>query len=402
MRLGLWAIAVLVLGALLAHFLLQDRGYVLISFRGFIVEMSVPGLVLLLAAAYLGVRLIVKLWRAPRRLGAAMAAHRNRTAGERLTRGLMHMTEGDWARGERLLSRGIRASDAPLVNYLMAARAAQQQGSRDRRNEWLKLAFEELPEAEIAILLTQAELQLDSREDEAALATLQRILGKQPDNPVVIGLLAQVYHALGDKQRLRELIPKLAVADLPSEVKVARVAEGLEALGSDPDLDVATLDRLWGTLSARLRQEPELVAWRARALDRLGAGDQAESALRSALKQAWDRRLVEAYGDLKSSAPRKQLKHAEAWLKEHPDDGPLLLAAAKLCIADELVGKARSYLETSLALQPDPAAYALYGQLLSELGEEEAAADAYRTGLGLVSRTRLDLPVLAAPKLAAD
>ena len=48
MRLGLWALAALFVGAFAAHFLLADRGYVLINFRSYVVEMSVPALVLLL------------------------------------------------------------------------------------------------------------------------------------------------------------------------------------------------------------------------------------------------------------------------------------------------------------------------------------------------------------------
>lgn len=402
MRFGIWAIVALVLGSSLAHFLLQDRGYVLINFRGFVVEMSVPGLVLVLAAAYFAVRLLVRIWRAPRQLGEAMAGRRIRAAGDKLTRGLMHMTEGNWARGERLLTRGIRSSEAPLVNYLMAARAAQQQGSRERRNEWLKLAFEELPEAETAILLTQAELQLDAGEYEPALATLQRIAEKQPDNPIVVRLLAQAYHALGDKQHLRELVPKLAAAELPRATQVARILEGLDELGRAGDLDLPVLEKLWGELSSTLRKDAELIAWRARVLDRLGSGDQAAKELRAALGTAWDPRLVRIYGELETGTARKQLKQAESWLEDHPDDGVLLLATARLCLANELVGKARSYLESSLALNPDPGAYALYGQLLSELGEKEAAADAYRAGLGLVSGADLNLPALAAPKLAAE
>jgi uncharacterized protein HemY len=43
MRFSLWALTALILGALATHFLLQDRGYVLIEFRGYLLQMSVPG-----------------------------------------------------------------------------------------------------------------------------------------------------------------------------------------------------------------------------------------------------------------------------------------------------------------------------------------------------------------------
>ena len=56
MRVGLWALLAVLLGAFVAHFVLDDRGYVLVNFRGYVVEMSVPGLVLMLVALYLAVR----------------------------------------------------------------------------------------------------------------------------------------------------------------------------------------------------------------------------------------------------------------------------------------------------------------------------------------------------------
>ena len=42
MRLGLFLILILLIGSVAAHFLLENNGYVLINFRGYTVEMSVP------------------------------------------------------------------------------------------------------------------------------------------------------------------------------------------------------------------------------------------------------------------------------------------------------------------------------------------------------------------------
>jgi hypothetical protein len=66
-------------------------------------------------------------------------------------------------------------------------------------------------------------------------------------------------------------------------------------------------------------------------------------------------------------------------------------------MANELWGKARSYLESSLALAPDPSSYALYGRLLTQLGERERAESAFRSGLGLLSQTDFDVPALNPP-----
>ena len=83
------------------------------------------------------------------------------------------------------------------------------------------------------------------------------------------------------------------------------------------------------------------------------------------------------------------LKKAEGWLGAHSEDPDLLLTAAQLCLRNELWGKARSYLETVISLRPTPEAYQEYGALLNQLGDPDAAADAYRDGLGMLAGNNL-------------
>ena len=397
---GLWALAALFVGAFAAHFLLEDQGYVLVDFRGYVVEMSVPALALVLVLAYAGVRGIVRLWRAPRALGAALADRSGRKAGDRLTRGLMHMAEGDWTKSERLLTQGVKGSSAPLVNYLMAARAAQRQGARERRNEWLKLASEALPEAEITVLLTQAQLQYEDGELERALATLQRIEERQPGQRASLELLARTLIALDDRRALLDLVPRLGRAKLTVPALAAIAVQALEAIVAGEELTYEEYVRLWSSLPAGVRQSPAVLAMHARVLDRLGRGEQAAEELAAALKRQWDDALVRAYGDLEGGDALKHLRKAEHWLKDHPEDAALLLAAARACMRNELWGKARSYVESSIALAPSPAAYTLYGRLLDHLGERDQAALAYHSGLSLVSGPGPDLPALASPRAA--
>jgi len=403
MRMGLAAVVALMLGAFGAHFLLQERGYVLLSFGQWAIEMSVPILILVLALLYLCVRLLLRLWRAPRALGVAFAEHRHRRAADRLTRGLIHMTEGDWLRSERLLTDGFKGGDAPLVNYLMAARAAHLQGSKERRNEWLRLAYEKVPEAETTVLLTQAELQFEDGEFEHALATVQRALETDSEHAAASALLADVLIALGDTEKLIEIVPQLAKAKLPA-TRLAGIAEAAltALLARDPPL-IEDHRKLWVALPQEVKRMPAIGRIQALLLDRLGKGDEAIKELTAALKQAWHKDLVRAFGEVHATDKPKQLKRAESWLREHPDDGTLLLTAARLCIANELWGKARSYVESSIAVQPEPAAYSLYGRLLDQLGESEQAARAFHDGLSLVTGIDSEQPLLAGPtKSMAD
>jgi HemY protein len=398
MRVGLWGLTAVFLGALAAHFLLQDRGYVMINFLGYVIEMSVPALLFALVAAYAGVRALVALWRAPRRLGKAVAERRVRRAGEKLTQGLIHIAEGDWSKGERLLAHGLRGTDAPLINYLMAARAAQLQGSDRRRDEWLKLAYEEMPEAEIAILLTQAELQLEHEEFERALATLSRIQEAHTNHPVALVLLAKIYQALEDWDHLIALLPQLGDARLDASELEGLSASALEGYSARSGITHDDLERVWAQLPPPLRKAPRLIALYAMALSMLGRGAEAEKEVRGALKRKWDENLVLTYGRIRGGGTEKQLRRTEEWLKVHAEDGALLLTAARLCMGLELWGKARSYLESSLSMFPRADAYALYGRLLNHFGEEDNAARAFQSGLGLMTSAAEELPVLDAPE----
>ena len=96
MKIGLLIVLTLALGALSANYLLADNGYVLINFRGYAIEMSVPVLVFLLVFIYLVVRAGVRVWHAPRQLGEMAARRRVRKAGDRIVRGYIEMGEGNF------------------------------------------------------------------------------------------------------------------------------------------------------------------------------------------------------------------------------------------------------------------------------------------------------------------
>lgn len=389
MRLGVAAIAALLLGAFAAHFLLADRGYVLVNFRSYVVEMSVPGLVIVLVLIYLLVRALVAVAEAPRRWRAAREQRQLKRRDSDLTAGLAQLIQGNWARSERLLTQGLKHADAPLANYLLAAHAAHLQGAADRRDQWLELAETLSAEGATSARLTRAQLELQAGNAAAAVATLTGLpgvnAGAVADQPAAVALLARAYRALDDRAALLALLPQLPRASLPVHEREELVLLAVQAELARPDLTAERLAELTTALPGELRDGPLVVAERARALMRLKRGDEAERELKAALKREWHESLVQCYGEVRGADVAKQLKRVENWLKTYPEDAALLLAAARLAMANDLPGKARSYLESSLALAPKPEAYALYGRLLTELGEDERALTAFRSGLGLVS-----------------
>lgn len=398
MKFGIIVVLALFASAFAAHFLLADPGYVIINFRGYVVEMSVPVLLGLAVLLLLSVWLIRKIYLAPRRLGEAAGRYRSARSGQKLTRGMIAVAEGDFARGEKMLARAASTSDSPLFNYLQAARAAHLQGHDDRRDEWLRLAYQQTPEAANAVLLTQAEFQLDRGQNEQALATLRRLDENSKDHAHALALLGRLYFELEDWDSLSELLPRLRkgtqLQAKTLETWTLRVHK--EAL--DRAADSEAIAAVWKGVSRAHRSDPMLLKAYYGALMRAGEHDRVEKELGSVLKSNWSGPLVELFGLVEATNSSKQLKRAESWLKNRGDDPDLLLAAARLCLRNELWGKARSYLETVISLRPSPDAYQVYGALLNQMGEADAAAAAYRDGLGMISAE----PLTAIPHMDAD
>lgn len=398
MKFGLIVVVAVLVSAFAASFLLEDPGYVVIQFHGYLVEMSVPALIGLFVLLLFALWLAAKAFRAPRRLGQAAGRYRSGRAGQRLTRGTIEIAEGNLARGEKLLTRAAKVSDAPLLNYLQAARAAHLQQNDERRDNWLKAAYEQMPEAASAVLLTQAELQLDHGEHEQALATLRQLEEKSPNHSHALALLGRLYYRLEDWGQLEALLPRLRKHGRVPQSRLRRWAVRVHCERLNRAADGDAVEAAWQDVPRDLRKDATVLEARLRALARNGQGDRAEKELVTALKRDWRPQLVRLYGEVESGDAARQLKRAEQWLRRHGDDPDLLLAAARLCLRNELWGKARSYLETVLSVRASPEAYQEYGRLLNQLGEGDAAAEAYRAGLGLV--TPLATP--AIPWLGPD
>jgi HemY protein len=398
MKLGLLVILVLIISAFAASFLLADPGYVVINFRGYLIEMSVPVLVALFILTIVAAWMTMKLFRAPRKLGEAAGRYRTSRAGQRLTRGVIEVAEGNFAKGERLLGRAADVSDAPLLNYLQAARAAHLLGQDERRDRWLRQAYENLPEAANAVLLTQAELQLDQSQYEPALATLRQIEENSPNHSHALALLGRLYYRLEDWSHLSEMLPKLTKYGRLDDATLTKWSLRVhqEHLGSAADGE--TVIAVWKKVPKGQKADIGLLETYYGSLIRTGLHDKAEKDLAADLRREWRPELVKLFGIVNGSDAPRQLKKAENWLKNHSDDPDLLLAAARLCLRNELWGKARSYLETVISIRPTPEAYQEYGRLLNQLGEGDAAGDAYRAGLSLVARS----PVPAIPHLESS
>lgn len=381
----------------------EHSGYVLIAYKGFRFESSLWATLALVAVLWLvfwGIKALVELLMTSSGVVNPWSRrNRSRRVQVAIEHGQLDLAEGRWASAQRHLHRAAEAERQPLLYYLGAARAANEQGHYEESDSLLERALERQPQAELAIALNHAQLQTDRGDTEGALATLQAMHERHPHNVQVLRQLQRLHQQRGEWSEVIRLLPELRKDKvLPSSelAELERRAWGqnlsLAARQEDGEVGLQSLNRAWQQLTSAQRQEPQLVLAYAEQLRQLGAQVEAEEVLRTALKRHYDSHLARLYGLVRGSDPARQLQTAESWLKDHPADPSLLLTLGRLCLQNSLWGKARDYLESSLRVQRNPEACAELARLLAQLGDTEGSNQLFQEGLGL-----LDDRLLAAP-----
>lgn len=389
-----------------------DPGYVLLAYGNYTLETSLwVGLVLfvlLVAVLYFTLHLVRKLFRGQRSVASWMGSRKSRQAARLTNRGLIAFIEGNWQKSRRQLLRGATHNDAPLLNYLMAARASYRLGDSDRMREYLGAAERSDAEAGIAVELTQAELKLDAGQYEQAAATLVRARRNAARHPHVLDLLSQAYQGLEDWDSLAALLPDLEkhkvlpAGELQALERTVHLRR-LQLIAGRGDGDAAdALYERWQSLPPSWKRDRDLLRAYVALLLTQDAHVAAEKVCLRALKQDWDSELARLYAFVHSDNPGRQLTQAESWLGEHPEDPQLLLCLGRLSARCELWGKARDYLEASYQLRHTPEVCAELGRLLGALGEPKVSARYFEEGLLRdVRLPELPMPERAQPGRAA-
>lgn len=377
---------VLLISVAAALFALPDPGYVLVGYGNTSIETSLVVSLVVLLMAYLAVRALVGVWRVPVQLKKWSGQRQLQKLSQRYDAAVIELVSGKLERAERQLGRLADDRRAPLAACLSAAQAANRLGFDERRDRYLGIALKRFPAAESAICLVQAELQLARAQFDQAQTTLVHLDTLMPSSRDSLRLQMQLYSGQQEWGKLRDLLPALRRSEVLDHEQWQRLAvqvyqERIRELTAARDID--SLKQGWAQLPPPVRQDHALLALYIEQLVRLGEHQQAESMLREQLTESWDERLVYLYGQLEGCDGTAQQTVAEKWLEQQEKNAVLLMVLGKISLRNQLWGKARSYLEASVGLQPTAEAFRLLGDLLEQLEEPDAAGECYRKGLAL-------------------
>lgn len=389
-------------GGIALTMLADNPGYVLLAREPWQLETTLGifllALLVLFGLFYALLRLLDRLLEAPSRLADWQQRRHQSQAFEDLRHGVAAAVSGDWQRAEKLLLRRVDTCPLGQLNYLVAAWSAQQRHDIETRDRYLAHASRSAEnDKDLTTGIIQGLLQQQAGQSEQALAGAMHLHQLAPASPMVLRQLALLLEQGGDWQALLPLLDNAARhSALAADEVDALMRKSFGELLSRT-VDEAALEATWKQVPKRLQHSPEIVAQYAARLSQLGNADRAEAELRRAINQHWSNQLVDLYGQLQTSNPAAQLKHAEGWASEHPVDSALMLTLGRLAARNQLWGMARSYLEVAVNNADQPLAHRELAHLLDSLDEPVAAAEIYRQGLECALR---DKPVML-PELAS-
>lgn len=290
--------------------------------------------------------------------------------------------EGRFGHALKKAAEAHAAGEAPGLAALIAARAAQRMREPGKQEAWLDRATLDDARTETARLMLEAEMCLDARRFDDAVAVLARLQQIAGRHIAALRLELRAQQGCGNWDEVlriaRQLEKRDALAEeVARELKLKAHRESIAQRCSDAGQLRAYLGRVPASETG-----PRLAGEVAKALNALGDHEQARWVIETQLNREWDSALVSLYGDAGANAAAR-LGCAEAWLQQHPREAVLLVTLGRLCMQQQLWGKAQSYLEASLSIEASREAHLALAALADQLGRTDEANRHYRAAAQL-------------------
>lgn len=395
----LWGIVCIVVGIFVFEQIKQDPGYVLIRWHSYTVELRLWfALAVFLLVGITAVFIVVIVKKIGRTLLHGQAWFSDRRAHsieQRYREGLLHFFSDNWSQASKSLQGVSKKNDLPVVRVVAMALALAQQSQIEEALTLLKDAEADFPtdrvwllKARLKILLAAPEA-LSSKHIEDVEMAYQSLCELAPREPMLASYELSVYTLKNKQSSELSLLPspKKTLANTSQSTSAqAFFVESLLRLSRDNEPSDETLATLWAQVPKSLKQEANVVLAYAKVLLKQGNDAELEPFIAMTLERQWQPALVDMYAKLNSSDKQLQLKKAERWLKPHLDCPTLLHTLAVLSLKNQLWGKARGYLEQSLALNESSQAHYLLGVIAEKLDDDKGSNDHYKKAAALAAQ----------------
>lgn len=284
----LFLMLILLAGLVAGPYLAGSQGYVRIETDGKIIEMSLVMLVVFfviaMGAIYLVEAVLSRLCRLNSGAYNWFATRKYKKAQAETIEGLMEMSEGNYAKAEKLFSKNAKHAAEPVLNLIKAAEAAQQKGDELSANKYLIKAGEIGGANNVIVELARTRILVQQGKLPAARSAVDSLLEIAPNNNEVLRLAVQIYQDSKAFHALDRLLESIGQRSFLSNEEYChleqQVADGLldEIMNEDGQ---EGLLKWWDNQSGRRRKS---VYIRSALIQRLIDVEDSESAQEIALE----------------------------------------------------------------------------------------------------------------------
>ena len=375
--------ASILLAGFLGTLIAKDPGYVLVSYRDYIIQTSLWILIFFLIASFIGLYCLMRsfsiLVKGSAELRKWNRSRKTSRADVCARKGLLLFAEGNYGSSEKYLLKGTTDHPYPGLLYLFAAKAADAQKDSEKREFLLRKAVETDSQFSVAVAIVAAESANERGDWKGCLDHLTNIA----DNESVLTLKKDALLGGEDWRSLYSLLPSLRDSKLTDRDFEKRVILSYFRDEKIPDSDRKMLKR---KLSSTFREDPEIVLQYVKSLS---DEKTAEAALRKSITRgAWRSDYFLAYANLGRNTLSLRLKFVHTWLKNHGSNSDLHLALAKMYLISGDVGEAKQACLRSIELSPSKVALEMMARLVSEEGNHAESNKYFKQVLSLSNSPR--------------
>ncbi|MGR5888874.1 protoheme IX biogenesis protein HemY [Raoultella planticola] len=380
--------ALLIAGIVVGPIISGHQGYVLIQTDNYNIETSVTGLAIIMILTMVVLFAIEWLFRRIFRTGAHtrgwFVGRKRRRARKQTEQALLKLAEGDYQQVEKLMAKNADHAEQPVVNYLLAAEAAQQRGDEARANQHLERATELAGDDLIPVEIARVRLQLARNENHAARHGIDKLLEITPRHPEVLRLAEQAYTRTGAWNSLLDILPSMAKANVSDEEHRAALEQQAWIGLMDQTLADRGSDGLrewWKNQNRKTRSQVPLQVAMTSLLIESDDHDTAQQIIIDGLKKQYDDRLVMLIPRLKTNNPEQLEKVLRQQIKSVGDRPLLWSTLGQSLMRHGEWQEASIAFRAALKQRPDAFDYAWLADTLDRMHQPEEAALMRRDGL---------------------
>ncbi|NRA69732.1 MAG: hypothetical protein HRU24_01830 [Gammaproteobacteria bacterium] len=373
-------------GLLVGPMLIDQKGYVLIAVNDWTIETSVVVMVMMMLVFYALLQLLewsivntLTFWGRTRNW---FGWRRQKIAREKTLVSVLDLAQGDFSIAEKNSARNARLSEKPLLNYLTAAQAAQQQGKIEQRDHYLQCA-DDLDDGQLAVDTTRLKLHIDADEYQQALDWLSNQTHDTLRQKSILRYAYLVYVKLERWEWLLSLLPAVQKQQIIDQETAEKLFQDCHRgmLQQAATQGLPALKDYYQSLSRKMRNDIDVFTDYAKFVIMQGGLADVETLIFKRLRKKFDLSLLQTLETVSVEESERIYEDVAQLTRQYPAQVAVFTLAGRFSIGMNHWPKAKEWFTLATAIEPTQTNYQCLALAQAKLGENNGALTHYQRAI---------------------